>query len=136
MGDKQSSAYKQQQETRRRAYVDTACLREEFPAVEQLVLQMEFVDPRGEGRHSPQTHTYSPAAKAFFSVACPSFMCLHGGFDLGPTISRMLARAVPESTGVATCQGWRGSARGEADRCRIEMRYKVSISYKDPDDPD
>ena len=91
MGDKQAGAYKQQRENRRRAYVDTPSLRQECPRVEQLVVQLTFADPKGIAQHSPQMHTYSPAAKAFFAIACPSSMCLHGGFDLGPAIAQMLA---------------------------------------------
>jgi hypothetical protein len=130
MGDKQASAYKQQRESRRRAYVDTPSLREECPRVEQLVVHLTFVDPKGFAQHSPQMHTYSPAAKAFFAVACPSSMCLHGGFDLGPAITQMLAAGGESVTGTATCPGWRGPTRNDADRCLIEMRYKLSVSYK------
>jgi hypothetical protein len=83
---------------RRRAYVDTPSLRQEFPRVEQLVVQLSFVDPKGFAKHSPQMHTYSPAAKAFFAVACPSSMCLHGGFDLGPAIAQMLSGSVETVT--------------------------------------
>ena len=79
-------------------------------------------------------HTYSPAAKAFFSVACPSSMCLHGGFELGPAIAEMLAGGSEEVTGTATCPGWRGPSRGEADRCLIQMRYRLSAAYKAGDD--
>jgi hypothetical protein len=130
MGDKLASAYKQQWESRRRAYVDTPCLRQEFPRVEQLVVHLTFVDPKGIARHSPQMHTYSPAAKAFFAVACPSSMCLHGGFELGPAIAQMLADGVEEVTGAAICPGWRGSTRSDPDRCLIEMRYRLLVSYK------
>jgi hypothetical protein len=133
MGDKQAGAYKQQRENRRRAYVDTPSLRQEFPRVEQLVVQLSFVDPKGFAKHSPQMHTYSPAAKAFFAVACPSSMCLHGGFDLGPAIAQMLSGSVETVTGTATCPGWRGPTRSDADRCLIEMRYRLSVSYKTDD---
>lgn len=130
MGDKQAGAYKQQRESRRRAYVDTPSLRQECPRVEQLVVQLTFADPKGIAQHSPQMHTYSPAAKAFFAVACPSSMCLHGGFDLGPIIAQMLAEGVGSVTGTSTCPGWRGPTRSDADRCLIEMRYRLSVSYK------
>ncbi len=133
MGDKQAGAYKQQRDSRRRAYVDTPSLRQECPHVEQLVVQLTFADPKGFAKHSPQMHTYSPAAKAFFAVACPSSMCLHGGFDLGPTIAQMLAAGVETVTGTATCPGWRGPTRSDADRCLIEMRYRLSVSYKTED---
>ena len=133
MGDKQAGAYKQQRESRRRAYVDTPSLRQEFPRVEQLVVQLTFVDPKGFAKHSPQMHTYSPAAKAFFAVACPSSMCLHGGFELGLAIAQMLTEGVETVAGTATCPGWRGPTRSDADRCLIEMRYRLAVSYKTDD---
>ena len=129
MGDKQASAYRQQRESRRRAYVDTPSLRHEFPRVEQLIVQLTFVDPKGFAKHSPQMHSYSPAARAFFAMPCPSSMCLHGGFDLGPAIAQMLAAGVDSVTGSATCSGWRGPARSDENRCLIEMRYRLSASY-------
>ncbi len=132
MGDKQPGAYKQQRESRRRAYVDTPSLRQECPRVEQLVVHLTFADPKGIAQHSPQMHSYSPAARAFFEIACPSSMCLHGGFDLGPVIARMLAQGAETTTGTATCPGWRGPGRSDTDRCRIEMRYTLSVSYQDP----
>jgi hypothetical protein len=133
MGDRDAGAYKQQRESRRRAYVDTPCLREELPGVEQLVLRLTFADPKTATRHSPQTHTYAPAAKAFFAVACPSSMCLHGGFALGPAIAKMLTDSADEVTGTATCPGWRGPTRTDADRCLIEMRFTLTVSYKTAD---
>ena len=131
MGDKHADAYKQQRESRRRAYVDTPSLREEFPRVEQLVVRLTFADPRGIAQHSPQMHTYSPSAKAFFSIPCPSSMCLHGGFDLGPIVGQMLADSADKLSGSATCAGWRGPNRTENDRCMIEMQYELSVSYSD-----
>jgi hypothetical protein len=61
-------------------------------------------------------------------------MCLHGGFDLGPVIAGALAHGTETVTGSATCPGWRGPGRTDADRCLIEMRYALSVSYKLPTD--
>lgn len=136
MGDKQPGSYKQQRESRRRAYVDTPSLRQECPRVEQLVVHLTFVDPRGIAQHSPQMHAYSPAARAFFEVACPSSLCLHGGFDLAPVVARVLAQEAETMTGTATCPGWRGPTRTDADRCCIEMRYTLTVSYQPPGEAD
>lgn len=130
MKDREAGAYKQQRENRWRAYSHTPCLREKLPGVEQLVVRLTFTDPKSATRHSPQTHTYLPAARAFFAVPCPSSMCLHGGFDLSDAIARMLAKGAAQVTGTATCPGWRGPNRSEADRCLIEMRYTLDVSYK------
>lgn len=130
MREKQHTAYRQQQDIRRRAYLDTRILREDFPRVAQLVLHMTFIDPRGVGRHSAQTHSFSPAAKAYFAVACPWSLCLDGGFDLGPVIAEMLSTGCEEAVGTLQCHGWQSSGRGDNDRCLLELRYRLSACYK------
>ncbi|HXV06610.1 MAG TPA: hypothetical protein VD791_01150, partial [Burkholderiales bacterium] len=132
MPEKRHTAYRHQQDSRRRAYLASRSLREELPRVERLVLQMTFVDPRGAAQHSPQMHTFSRGAKAFFAIPCPCSLCLDGGFDLGPAVKRMLAEGSEESTGRLLCPGWQNPERTEKDRCRIEMRYRLSASYRPP----
>jgi len=129
MPEKRHTAYRQQQDSRRRAYLAARSLREALPRVERLVLQMSFVDPRGAAQHSPQMHTFTPGAKAFFAVPCPCSLCLDGGFDLGPAVARILADGAQESSGRLTCQGWQSPQRGDKDRCGIEMRYRLSACY-------
>jgi hypothetical protein len=129
MSEKRQTAYRQQQDSRRRAYLGARSLREELPRIERLVLHMSFVDPRGAGHHSPQMHTFSAGAKAFFSVPCPCSLCLDGGFDLGPAVAHILAVAAEASTGRLVCQGWQGPQRGDQDHCSIEMRYRLSACY-------
>ena len=129
MPEKRQTAYRQQQDSRRRAYMSARSLHEELPRIERLVLQMSFSDPRGTAKHSPQMHTFSPGAKAFFAVPCPCSLCLDGGFDLGQAVARVLAAGAEASTGRLICQGWQGPQRTDKDRCGIEMRYRLSACY-------
>ena len=64
-------SFKRQQESWRHAYAQASSLRERFPSVEQLVVEMTFIDPKGMGRYSAQMRGFSPAAKAFFAIPCP-----------------------------------------------------------------
>ena len=130
MPEKRHTAYRQQQDARRRAYLAARSLREESPRIERLVLQMSFVDPRGTGHYSPQMHAFSPGAKAFFIVPCPCSLCLDGGFDLGPAVARALAAGAKDSTGHLVCKGWQGPQQAEKDRCGIEMRYRLAACYQ------
>ena len=129
MSEKRPTAYRQQQDSRRRAYLEARSLREESPRIERLELQVTFADPRGTGQYSPQMHTFAPAAKAFFVVPCPCSLCLDGGFDLGPAVARALSAGAVQSTGHEVCKGWQGPQRAEKDRCGIEMRYRLSACY-------
>jgi hypothetical protein len=44
----------------------------------------------------------------------------------------MLAEGTEESTGRLSCAGWQNPERSEKDRCRIEMRYRLSACYRTP----
>ena len=129
MLDKQRNAYRHQREMRRRAYASTACLREEFPQVEQLVLEMHFTDPRGIVHYSPQMHSFSPGARAFFAVACPCSMCIDGGYDLAPVIAQMMDRGDEDAAGTMECPGWQHPDRAEQHRCRVRMHYHLAAHY-------
>jgi hypothetical protein len=130
LSTKHPDGYKQQREVRRRAYASTPSLRETSPEVEELVLHLTFRDPHGVGRHSPQTHTYGPGAKAFYEVACPCSGCLAGGYDLSGPVADLLARHGTETSGITDCPGFQGSGRASQDRCLLEMRFRVSVRYR------
>jgi len=123
-------AYKQEREMRRRTYTNTSSLREKFPQVEQLVLELSFTDPTGVGKHSPQVHTLGPAARAYFEVPCPCSACLSGGFDLSGVISDMLARRGRIAAGKSNCGGWQDRGRIGEHRCQLQLSYRATASYQ------
>jgi hypothetical protein len=131
LSTKHPDSYKQQREMRRRAYASTRSLREESPQVEELVLHLTFRDPNGIAHHSPQTHSFAPGAKAFFTIACPSSSCLAGGFDLADVVARVLAGGGSDASGLLDCPGWQSSGRDHKDRCLLEMRYRLTVRYRD-----
>ena len=130
MVQRQLDAYKQERDTRRRAYLSAPSLREKFPRVEQVALELTFSDPSGVGKHSPQTHMLGPAARAYFEVACPCSECLAGGFDLSTVISEMLARGRTKVSGKLSCHGWQDRGRACEHRCLLELRYRATASYE------
>jgi hypothetical protein len=130
MVQKQPDAYKQERETRRRAYMSAPSLKEQFPEVEQLVLQLTFADSRGSSRHSPQTHIFGPAARGYFEVPCPFSSCTSGGYNLSLVISDMLSRRRRSVSGRLICHGWQDRGRVGEHRCLLELRYQVSASYE------
>jgi hypothetical protein len=129
MVQRQLDAYKQERDTRRRAYMSAPSLREKFPQVEQVVLELSFTDPTGVGKHSPQVHTLGPAARAYFEVACPCSACLSGGFDLTAVIADMLSRRRRTVSGKLACPGWQDRGRVGEHRCLLELSYRASASY-------
>jgi hypothetical protein len=129
---KQDNSFGQQREEWRRAYAEALSLRERFPRVEQLVIDMAFTDLKGIGRYSPQMRSFSASAKAFFAFACPRTLCLHGGFDLDSIIVSLLHSDRTASSGILKCHGWVHPERTENARCLLEMRYRLQTLYEMP----
>ncbi len=129
---KQQDSFGHQRETWRRAYAEAHSVRERFPSVEQLVLDMAFTDLTGIGRYSPQMRSFSASAKAFFAIACPRTLCLDGGFDLDSMILAMLATDRTMSSGTLECRGWVHPARPDNARCLLQMRYRLQARYAAP----
>ena len=130
MVQKSTDNYKQERETRRRAYMSAPSLKQQFPAVEQVVLELIFADSSGIAKHSPQTHTFGPAARAYFDVTCPFSSCLGGGFDLSRVISDMLSHRQRTVSGKLHCHGWQDRGRIGERRCLLELQYRITVGYE------
>jgi hypothetical protein len=123
-------SFKLQEEAWRRAYAEATIMQERFRAVEQLVLDIAFTDLGRIGTYSPQMHSFSPSAKAFFAVACPRTLCLHGGFDLDSAVSAMLSAGATASSGTVECRGWVDPTCPDHARCRLQMYFRLQARYK------
>jgi hypothetical protein len=129
MSEKPLDTYRHEREQRRRAYLNTRPLREEFPRMEQLTLELRFSDASGLSSYSAQTHTLAPAATAFFEFPCPSAVCMGGGFDLGDVIWRLSTRAGHETSGRLDCQGRDSTDERDPHYCPLRLHYRVTVSY-------
>jgi hypothetical protein len=128
----QENSFRNQRERWLRAYTDAQSMRERFPEVERLVLDMTFVDPSGAGRYSAQMRGLAASAKAFFALACPRTLCLDGGFDLDPLIVTLIRGHRAESNGVIKCGGWVHPTRTDNARCLLQMHYRLEAVYDLP----
>jgi hypothetical protein len=129
MSDKLLDTCGHEREQRRQAYLNTRPLREEFPRMEQLTLELSFSDASGLSTYSAQTHTLAPGATAFFDFPCPSSMCMGGGFDLGNVIWRLSTRAGHETSGRLDCQGRDTTDARDPHFCPLRLHYRVTVSY-------
>jgi hypothetical protein len=125
-------SFRRQLETWRRAYAEACTLRERFPKVEELVLDMVFVDSKEIGTYSPQMRSFSASAKAFFAIACPRTLCLEGGFDLNSIVGGALRGRAGRSVGSLECQGWIDPTHGENARCLLRLHYRVQVRFGSP----
>jgi len=125
-------SFRRQHETWRRAYAEACTLRERFPKVEELVLDMVFVDLKAIGTYSPQMRSFSASAKAFFAIACPRTLCLEGGFDLNSIVGEVLGGRAGRSVGSLECQGWIDPTHGEHGRCLLQLHYRLQVRFGSP----
>jgi len=118
-------------DAQRRAYAQALSVRERFPRLERLTIDMAFRDVKLLKTYSPQMRSFGAAAKAFFAFGCPRTLCLQGGFDLDPIIQRLFESDRAKSSGTLQCQGWLHASRSDNTRCRLELNYAVQLAYED-----
>ena len=126
----QDGSFGQQREMQRRAYAEAPSVRERFPRLEQLTIDMTFRDVKLLGTYSPQMRYLGAAAKAFFAFGCPRTLCLQGGFDLDPIIQSLFDSDRAKSSGILQCQGWLQPSRSDNARCRLELHYILHLAYE------
>jgi hypothetical protein len=115
----------------RRAYANALTVRERFPQVEALVLNIAFSDMKGNITYASQMHTFSASAKGFFAIACPATLCLDGGFDLDAIVISMLNAERAGTTGNLKCHGWVSPTHTASARCQVHMHYELQARYEE-----
>jgi hypothetical protein len=115
------------------ARASAPALRDSYPQVTMLHLEMRFEDRDGK-TPSPQQHTLYPAARAFFRFACPCADC-DGDFDLGPAVATLVGELDDSGRSTAStvsgrlpCEGWHARERPSSRPCAIELHYRLKIA--------
>jgi hypothetical protein len=103
-------------------------LREVFPAVQQLRLDLLFRSP-GSTIPAMQSHTLHAAARAFFEFPCPYADC-DGQFDLSTAVKAALADPTHRATGELECSGKRPVRVGASEFCGLLLDYTVTASFQ------
>ncbi len=102
-------------------------LRQAFPQIEQLRIELSFSDARGRA-HSPQVHTLYPAARAFFRFACTCNDC-DGDYDLANAVAALLkstTRGTRVALGTLVCDGVRRDLPRDGSTCSIRIDYQLT----------
>jgi hypothetical protein len=122
------AAKRQERRERLRNNRNTAlALREVFPAVQQLRLDLVFRSP-GPSNPAMQSHTLHAAARAFFEFPCPYADC-DGQFDLTSAVQAALANPTHRTNGELECTGKRAVGVGESEVCRLHLSYMVAATF-------
>ena len=106
-----------------------ASLRQTFPRIEHLRIELNFIDARGRA-HSPQVHTLYPAARAFFRFACTCNDC-DGDYDLGDAVSVLLkgsSKGTRTARGTLLCDGARRDLPRDGNTCSIRIDYQLTAT--------
>jgi hypothetical protein len=113
----------------RRRHATALPLREVFPAVQQLQVELIF---RGPGSSTPpmQSHTRHAAARAFFEFPCPYADC-DGQFDLSTAVKTVVANAPHRTTGELECSGKRVVRMGASELCGLRLNYTVTAAFQE-----
>jgi hypothetical protein len=122
-------SFRRQAESRRRAYAEAQSLRERFPGVEEIVADLAFIDKQQLGVYSAQLRSFSSAAKAFFSIACPRALCLGGGFELDQLIVKLIETHKSTAAGVLECPGCI-DPRNPHSTCLLRLNYQIVVRYE------
>jgi hypothetical protein len=111
----------------RRDRAATLALRQAFPAVQQLRLELKFEG--AANMPASQSHVLHPPAHAFFAFPCPHADC-DGQFDLTSAVHAMLADQAAGAKGVLECPGQRLDRRASRVPCELQLHYTFSVTYQ------
>jgi hypothetical protein len=114
-----------QRELRRTDRVRAQLMREAFPDLAELRVEMTFADGTATPP-SAQAHAFYPGARVFFRFACPCSDC-GGEFDLTSAIGAALAGGKRAATdGRMPCEGMRRGTQAEPFPCPVSLRYRIT----------
>ena len=122
------AARQRRQDLWRRDRAAAQTLRNGFPRVERIHIDMKFVDGAA---YTPadQSHILHPAAQAFFSFPCPYADC-DGRFDLEAVVTGVLKSSAHSGDGDLECAGHRARDGKSEQLCGLHLRFTVSAQYE------
>jgi len=119
------------QERRERLRRDRAAalaLREVYPGVLQLRLELLFQGPT-LNNPAQQSHTLHAPARAFFEFPCPYADC-DGHFDLGAAVKTAVCDPMRRAAGELRCSGKRAVHVGGKESCQLLLGYTVTATVE------
>jgi len=130
MEENMPDIYEQQKQHRREAYHRAPHIKDRYPQLASLTLDMSFKEPGWGGDPPPQQRAYGPDNKAFFEMECPHRECVAGGFDLSAAVSEVVTNGETRAAGKLVCQGWQDREHINKDQCHLQMNYRITATYK------
>jgi hypothetical protein len=120
-----------EREQRQRTYLAAPTVAKQFPALEELAVNMSFFDPEGKVHPSPSRRLFAPSMQAFFEFQCPMHDCSGGGFNMRDLVPRALTGKKPVTSGQLQCAGKRPRIGAGTSPCLLELNYEVVAVAKE-----
>ena len=130
MSRRKPDIYEQQRQRYWEGYNRSPLLKEKYPEVTDLMVEMSFKDPDGECNPEPRQVKFSQESKAFFKIECPYRECVSGGFDFSSDIDKLVTSRLDKLDGTITCPGWQDKERINKNHCFLKLDYIISAKYK------
>jgi hypothetical protein len=99
-----------------------------FPRVEQVRIQLRFLNTNGYAP-AAQAHALYPSAQAYFEFACPHGDC-DGSIDLNAIALACLKSEGAQADGTVTCPGSRTGTATARSPCNLRVDYWIAAQYK------
>ena len=108
----------------RRARAAAHVLRVAFPQLEQLRIELSFIDTSSNSP-AAQVHTLYPPARAYFNYPCPHSDC-DGEFELAEIIRMAVSDGTHRADGSLLCTGARPGENGTKRACELRLAYAIA----------
>lgn len=102
-------------------------IRERFPKVSGIVVQMTYYQKRPGSVLMERTVNFYPSGYAYFHMRCMDRECENGGFDLSPVISGLVKNHKRNGKGFLSCHG--------AEEGHASISYRIDIRYSNKKSP-
>lgn len=128
---KRPDIYERQKQRRINNYYAAPLISEKYPNVQKIVIEMIFKDFDGFNDPAPRTMDFPSDARAYFHINCPYWECIDGGFDLNTAVATTIHKRQTNFSDALKCQGWQDRERIHRHHCFLELRFKISVLYKE-----
>ena len=107
----------------------TQRIRQVFPTVRKIAIQVTFTDADQASDMSWREYTLTPEAEHPVKFDCPERDCVSGGFDLSEAMAKAVAESQSVTEGRLNCPGWVEISGGGKGRCLVGLHYRLKIDY-------
>lgn len=115
-------------ESMRRRRAAAGALRELYPAVRVVRLELRFESASG-WTPAGLAHALYPSAPAYFHFECPFGDC-DGAFDIAASVATVVASGEHVVSGSQSCTGSRAAPNLQRQPCGLVAHHRITVCYE------